>query len=183
MKRKEAGEKLRKILADALKERGKSARWLAIRAQVNESGVHQTIRGEIKNPSFDIVFRLLAALRIDPTDFAREMSYLPPYNPDKLPDNLRTAMRRGDWPPDVQLYELESLATWGMMAEGDPELVEATPEAYRMFLEELRGKPIDKIARLFEAVPRHVQDMCYQICRSWVNDWRSHEKLREGPGT
>lgn len=155
-------------------------RWLALRVGISDSYVSQLLSGKTEDPSLDIAFRIFVALKIDPTDYAREAGYLPPYDREKLPENLTIAMRRDDWPRDVSPYEVESLATWGMMAEGNPGLDEISPSAYKDLLEELRGKPIDKIDRLFSGVPLGKQQQCYEICRAIVNDWRTQDrKLNE----
>lgn len=169
-----------KFLGRVLKDKGRSQRWLALRAGVNSSYLSQIINGISDNPSIDIALRLLVGAKINPTDYAREAGYLPPYDPNALPENLRIAMRRDNWPADVKPYEIEDLATWGIIAESHPELETISPSGYLDLLkEELRGKPAKKVQGLLQGVPSSIQKQCYEVCRAIVNDWRRQEERKE----
>lgn len=157
------------IVGKELKDRRKSIRWLALRAGMNDSYLGQLLREKVENPSLDIALRLFVALKINPTEYARAAGYLPPFDREKLPDNLQRALLRDDWPDDIMPWEIELLAD---LCRGNPRYVDIAPRALIDILLDMRRSWIAKIGALIKDTPDHLQEVCHSFCDFFVRRWR-----------
>jgi transcriptional regulator with XRE-family HTH domain len=149
-------------LTQKLREHGVTQSQLSYRSGISDAHISRLSKEERGLPKIETLVKICKALKMPLRQMLRELGYLEP-DVAELPSNLQAFLKSDQCPTDIQVEEIEALAS-----QSNYEGAEASPDAYGQVLDEIRQRPTARIHQALDGQPAFLQEAVARMVEAYV---------------